>query len=98
MDGKWEFTVHTCMGDMRSHMEFKVDGDVLTGTGTDASNGACAEIQNGKFDGTNFSYTLTIKRAVGEMTNEINGVLDGDNVTGKSKNPMGEFDLTGVRQ
>ena len=98
MDGKWEFTVHTLMGDMRSHMEFKVDGDVLTGTGTDASNGACAEIQNGKFDGTNFSYTLTIKTAVGEMTNEINGVLDGDNVTGKSKNPMGEFDLTGVRQ
>ena len=98
MDGKWEFTVHTLMGDMRSHMEFKVDGDVLTGTGTDASNGACAEIQNGKFDGTNFSYTLTVKTAVGEMTNEINGVLDGDNVTGKSKNPMGEFDLTGVRQ
>ena len=98
MDGKWEFTVHTFMGDMRSHMEFKVDGDVLTGTGTDASNGACAEIQNGKFDGTNFSYTLTVKTAVGEMTNEINGVLDGDNVTGKSKNPMGEFDLTGVRQ
>ena len=98
MDGKWEFTVHTFMGDMRSHMEFKVDGDVLTGTGIDASNGACAEIQNGKFDGTNFSYTLTIKTAVGEMTNEINGVLDGDNVTGKSKNPMGEFDLTGVRQ
>lgn len=56
MDGKWEFTVHTFMGDMRSHMEFKVDGDVLTGTGTDASNGATAEIANGKFDGTNFSY------------------------------------------
>ena len=97
MDGKWEFTVHTFMGDMRSNMEFKVDGDVLTGTGTDASNGATAEIANGKFDGTNFSYSLTIKTAVGEMTNEISGVVDGDQITGKSKNGMGEFDLTGVR-
>ena len=97
MDGKWEFTVHTYMGDMRSHMDFKVDGETLTGTGTDASNGASAEIQNGKFDGKDFSYTLTIKTAVGEMTNEITGTLDGDKVTGTSKNPMGAFDLTGVR-
>lgn len=97
MDGKWEFTVHTFMGDMRSIMEFKVDGDVLTGTGTDASNGAVAEVQNGKFDGTNFSYSLTIKTAVGEMTNELCGVLDGDKITGKSKNGMGEFDVDGVR-
>ena len=98
MDGKWEFTVHTFMGDMKSNMEFAVADGILTGTGTDASNGACAEIVGGKFDGTNFSYTLTIKTAVGEMTNEICGVVDGDKVTGKSKNPMGEFDLTGVRK
>lgn len=97
MDGKWEFTVHTFMGDMRSNMEFKAADGVLTGTGTDASNGACSEIQNGKFDGTNFSYSLTIKTAVGEMTNEISGTVDGDKITGKSKNGMGEFDLTGVR-
>ena len=55
MDGKWEFTVHTFMGDMKSIMEFAVADGVLTGTGTDASNGACAPVDNGKFDGTNFS-------------------------------------------
>lgn len=98
MDGKWEFTVHTFMGDMKSFMDFKVVDGVLTGTGTDASNGACAEIQNGKFDGTNFSYDITIKTPVGEMKNELCGVVDGDSVSGKSKNGMGEFDLTGVRQ
>ena len=97
MDGKWEFTVHTFMGDMRSIMDFKVVDGVLTGTGTDGSNGACAEIQNGKFDGTNFSYSLTIKTAVGEMTNELTGVVEGDKVTGKSSNAMGSFDVTGVR-
>lgn len=97
MDGKWEFTVHTFMGDMKSLMEFQVTDGVLTGTGTDGSNGASAPVDNGKFDGTNFSYSITIKTAVGEMTNELTGVLDGDSITGKSKNAMGEFDLTGVR-
>ena len=97
MEGKWEFTVHTYMGDMRSIMDFKVADGVLTGTGTDASNGAVAEIANGKFDGTNFSYSLTIKTAVGELTNELAGTLDGDKITGKSTNPMGSFDVDGVR-
>ena len=97
MEGKWIFTVHTYMGDMSSNMEFEVNGDVLTGRGTDGSNGETAEIENGKFDGTNFSYTITIKTNVGVMTNELTGVVEGDKVTGKSKNAMGEFDLTGVR-
>lgn len=97
MDGKWEFTVHTYMGDMKSIMEFAVKDGVLTGTGTDGSNGACAEIANGKFDGKNFSYQITIKTNVGEMTNELTGVVEGDKVTGKSSNAMGAFDVTGVR-
>ena len=33
MEGQWVFTVHTYMGDMRSNMEFQVEGNVLTGTG-----------------------------------------------------------------
>lgn len=97
MEGKWELTVHTFMGDMRSIMEYKVADGVLTGTGTDASNGATAEIQNGKFDGKNFSYSLTIKTAVGEMTNELSGTVEGDKITGKSSNAMGSFDVDGVR-
>ena len=97
MEGKWELTVHTYMGDMRSIMEYKVENGVLTGTGTDGSNGAVAPVDNGTFDGKNFSYTLTIKTAVGEMTNELHGTLEGDRLIGKSKNAMGEFDIEGVR-
>ena len=97
MDGKWELTVHTFMGDMKSIMEYKVENGVLTGTGTDGSNGASAPVENGTFDGTNFAYTLTIKTAVGEMTNELKGTVEGDKLTGKSKNAMGEFDVDGVR-
>ena len=97
MEGKWTFTVHTFMGDMKSLYDLKVVGDKIEGTATDASNGAVAPVENGTFDGTNFSWDLTIKTAVGEMTNELSGTVDGDTIKGKSKNAMGEFDLDAVR-
>ena len=97
MEGKWDCVVHTYMGDMTSHMEFKVDGETLTGTAEDAANGAVAPVENGVFKDGEFKYTVTIKTAVGEMTNELSGKVDGDTVTGKSKNAMGEFDVTGTK-
>lgn len=97
MDGKWNLVVHTYMGDMTSHMNFKVDGTTLTGTGEDGANGATASIEDGKFENGAFSYKITIKTAVGEMTNELSGTVEGDTLKGKSKNAMGEFDVTGTR-
>ncbi len=97
MNGKWDLVVHTYMGDMTSHMDYKVDGTTLTGTAEDAANGAVAPIEDGKFENGAFSYKLTIKTAVGEMTNELSGTVEGDTLKGKSKNAMGEFDVTGKR-
>ena len=97
MEGKWDLVVHTYMGDMTSHCEYHVEGTTLTGTVEDAANGAVAAIEDGKFENGAFSYKLTIKTAVGEMTNELNGTVDGDTITGKSKNAMGEFEVTGKR-
>ena len=96
MEGKWNFTVHTFMGDMRSVYELTVSGDKIEGTCTDASNGATAPVDNGTFDGTNFSWDMTIKTAVGEMTNHLSGRIEGDKLVGKSSNPMGEFDFDAV--
>lgn len=97
MTGKWDIVVHTYMGDMTSHCDYHVEGAALTGTVEDAANGAVAPIEDGKFEDGKFSYKLTIKTAVGEMTNELAGTVDGDTLTGKSKNAMGEFDVTGKR-
>lgn len=97
MNGKWNFTVHTYMGEMKSVYEFNVDGDVLTGTATDCGNGATASVDNGKFDGKDFSFQITIKTPVGELTNDLKGTVDGDKITGTSTNGMGSFDLTGER-
>ncbi|MCF0143234.1 MAG: hypothetical protein HUJ75_07645 [Parasporobacterium sp.] len=97
MEGKWNVTVHTFMGDMRSQYDIKVNGNALEGTATDSSSGATAPIENGQFDGTNFSWSITIKTPVGEMTNNLTGTFEGDKLTGKSSNPMGAFDFDAVR-
>ena len=40
---------------------------------------------------------MTIKTAVGEMTNHLTGTFDGEKLTGKSANAMGEFEFDAVR-
>ena len=97
LNGTWTITVHTFMGDMRSILNAAVEGDTLTGTVTDAANGATAPLVNGKVDGDKFSYQVTIKTAVGEMTNTLTGELVGDVLKGKSANGMGEFDFEATR-
>ena len=97
LNGTWNIVLHTYMGDMRSILNATVEGDTLTGTVTDASNGAVAPVDNGKVDGEKFSYQVTIKTAVGEMTNTLAGELVGDMLKGKSSNAMGEFEFDATR-
>jgi len=97
LNGSWKITVHTYMGDMRSTGYFTVAGDKLTGTCKDASNGAVGTIANGIVNGDKYEYDMTIKTAVGEMTNHLVGTLGADGVIrGTSSNPMGSFEFDAV--
>ena len=98
LNGSWKITLHTYMGDMRSTLYATVEGDKLVGTCKDASNGAVAPLENGIVDGNKYQYDLTIKTAVGEMTNHLVGELGEDDIIrGTSTNPMGTFEFEAVR-
>ena len=98
LNGSWKITLHTYMGDMRSTLYCTVEGDKLVGHCTDASNGADAPIDNGVVNGNSYSYDLTIKTPVGEMTNHLEGTLGEDDVIhGTSSNAMGSFEFEAVR-
>ena len=98
LNGSWKLTMHTYMGDMRSTLYFTVEGDKLVGTCKDAANGAVGTIDNGKVDGNSYEYDLTIKTAVGVMTNHLTGTLGEDDVIhGTSTNAMGSFEFEAVR-
>jgi len=59
VDGKWSGTVSTPMGDIPVAYEFKAEGTTLTGT-TLGIDGGNVPIKDGKVDGNNLSFNVTL--------------------------------------
>ena len=59
VDGKWTGTVSTPMGDIPVAYEFKAEGTTLTGT-TLGIDGGSVPIKDGKVDGNNISFNVTL--------------------------------------
>lgn len=81
IDGKWEGSIS--MGEDAPPMvlsyDFKTDGNKLTGT-TPGFGGQEIEIQDGKIDGNNFSFTVKLGFGEMETTNNYNGEFYGDTI------------------
>ncbi|MBI1329620.1 MAG: hypothetical protein GC166_06925 [Alphaproteobacteria bacterium] len=96
IDGKWEITVNSPMGPQKSTLELKADGATLTGKGSGA-NGQSVEIQNGKVDGNNVSWSISVTTPF-PMTLEFAGAVDGDKISGNVKaGSFGSFPFSGNR-
>ena len=96
--GKWATAVKLPIGNVESEAEFFVDGNKLTGTILDLSNGHVSEIRKGKVDGDSFSLEITFITLVGDMETKMTGCVNVDDMlVGVSENPMGEFDFEARR-
>lgn len=100
LDGTWDLVVHTFVGDQTSVLEFKVEGDTLTGTTTDKNSGNSSELFNGKVEGDAFTYQASVKLPMGLIEFTMSGTVDeaGTAITGTSRNAMGEFPFEGTRR
>lgn len=100
LDGIWDVTVKTFIGDQSSVLDIKVDGDVLIGTTTDKNSGNSCEISDGKVSGDDFNYKASVKLAIGTIEFTVNGMVseDGKSINGKSENAMGVFDLVATKR
>ena len=76
VDGKWAGTVSTPMGDFPVAYEFKADGAMLTGSTTGPDGGQIA-IKNGKVDGNNISFDLTLDFGGMAIDLSYKGVVSG---------------------
>ena len=76
VDGKWTTTMAGGMGggEMKLGYEFKAEGSTLTGTHT-GPEGNEVPIKNGKIDGNNISFSITIDMQGQEMVLEHKGVV-----------------------
>ena len=95
IDGKWNLVVKSPMGDQKSVVTFKQEGGTLTGTGE--AQGNSQALQNGKIDGANISWSVSITTPF-PMTLEFAGTFSGDTMSGKVKaGAFGSFDWSGAR-
>jgi len=78
-DGKWEAKIKTQVGEQTIKLNFKSDGDTLTGTVSDGRSGETA-IQEGKIDGMTISFKQTVDAGASNISFTYTGKISGDQI------------------
>ncbi|MEL6506386.1 MAG: hypothetical protein AAGL18_09115 [Pseudomonadota bacterium] len=86
VDGKWNISIKTPMGDQTALLTLKQDGDTLTGDMSGAMG--TVEIQNGKVDGDTLTWSANVTSPM-PVTLDFTGKTEGDNIAGDVK--LGAF-------
>jgi hypothetical protein len=95
VDGNWNITMSTPMGDRPATLSLKSSGGALTGT--QAAEGNSAEIFDGKANGDDVFWKVSITNPL-PLTLEFTGKVSGDSISGEMGiGPMGSFPFTGTR-
>ena len=79
VDGSWTGTISGPMGDIPVAFTFKADGEKLTGK-TMGLDGSDVAIQDGKVDGKNISFTVTLDLGGMPFMLAYKGVVDGEKI------------------
>ena len=95
VDGNWNLTMTTPMGERQATLSLKEAGGTLTGT--QGADGNSAEIFEGTVNGDNVSWKVSITNPM-PLTLEFTGTVAGDSISGEMGiGPMGSFPFTGAR-
>lgn len=95
MDGSWDLTMNTPVGERKATLNLTSADGVLTGS--QVVEGASSEIFEGKVSGDDVAWKVSIKVPV-PLTLAFSGKVSGDTISGKlGIGPMGTFGFTGTR-
>jgi hypothetical protein len=95
VDGTWEVTVTSPMGQQNITMELATSGAVLSGTMTGAMGSAPIA---GQADGDSFSFSSNITTPF-PINIEVSATASGDELSGQVKTQgFGSFPMKGVRK
>ena len=79
ISGKWKGTAETQMGTVERTFVFKVDGNKLTGE-TSSNRFGKSTIEDGKIEGDNLSFTITVNFDGNEGKASYKGKVNGDTI------------------
>jgi hypothetical protein len=95
VDGNWNITMTTPMGERQATLALKANGGSLTGT--QGAEGNTAEIFDGTAEGDDVAWKVSITNPM-PLTLEFTGTVSGDSISGEMGiGPMGSFPFTGTR-
>jgi hypothetical protein len=95
VDGNWNITMSTPMGDRQAALTLQSAGGTLTGT--QSADGDSGEIFDGTVNGDDVAWKLSITNPM-PLTLAFSGKVDGDQISGEMGiGPMGSFPFTGTR-
>jgi len=95
VDGTWNLTMETPMGERRSKLTLKSSGGTLTGT--QEAEGNTTDIFEGTVNGDDASWKVSITNPM-PLTLTFNGSVSGDTLNGQADTGMfGSFPFQGTR-
>ena len=93
--GSYELAIKSPMGDQECVAHLNEEGELLTGTMEMAGNSI--EITNGKVDGDSFTFQVMAPTPMGDLKGTATGKVEGDDISGELKLPLGKMTVTGKR-
>ncbi len=94
VDGNWNITMSTPMGERKATLTLLSSGGTLTGT--QGADGNSTEIFDGAISGDAVNWKVSITNPM-PLTLEFIGKVSGDSMSGEMGiGPMGSFPFTGI--
>jgi hypothetical protein len=95
VDGSYNITVHTRIGDQKRKVTFKTEGNVLNGTSEVPMVGVAAF--TGKVNGNVVEWTENVNTPKGLLKVDFKGTADGDKISGQAVSEFGPSPFDGTR-
>jgi hypothetical protein len=94
VQGKWNITIKTPVGDKSGVLELKTEGTRLTGSLSDAEH--FAAISDGTVEGNRLSWSAKITKPM-RMSLKFTATVEADRISGAAKHMLGKATFTGTR-
>jgi hypothetical protein len=94
VQGKWNITIKTPMGEKSGVLELKTEGTTLTGSMSDAEH--FAAISDGRVVGNELSWSAKLTKPM-RMSLKFTATVEADRISGAAKHLLGKATFTGRR-
>jgi hypothetical protein len=94
VQGKWNITINTPMGERQGVLELHVEGKTLTGSLSDGEHHVA--ISDGKVDGSDLQWQAKITKPM-RLSFKFRALVEGDRISGAARHMLGTATFSGTR-